>query len=100
MFVSAVFTLSESVLVKLSSAGKLKGGQPVDESITDVDTLNQVSAIIEEVNRELASYEQIKKFVVLGREFSIAEGEMTPTLKMKRNVVESRFKTLIDAMYG
>ena len=44
--------------------------------------------------QKLASYEQVKRFTVLNREFSINEGEMTPTLKMKRNVIETRFKDL------
>jgi long-chain acyl-CoA synthetase len=43
--------------------------------------------------------EQIKKFTILPREFSIAEGELTPTLKVKRNIVTDHFALEIEAMY-
>ena len=55
---------------------------------------------VDEVNANLASFEQIKKFAVLSNEFSIAEGEMTPTLKMKRNVIEDRYREVIDQLYS
>ena len=55
---------------------------------------------VDAVNRSLAGYEKIKKFAVIGREFSIIDGEMTPTLKMKRAVIETRFKSVIDGMYS
>ena len=51
------------------------------------------------LNGHLASYEQIKRFAVLVNEFSIVDGEMTPTLKMKRNVIETRYRDVIDQMY-
>ena len=51
------------------------------------------------LNTELASYEQIKRFAVIAREFSIDDGEMTPTLKMKRAVIEERFRPVIDSFY-
>ena len=46
-----------------------------------------------------AQYERIKKISVLAKEFTLEEGELTPTMKVKRRVVESRYKNLIDAMY-
>ena len=48
----------------------------------------------------MARVEQIKKFTILPREFSIDEGELTPTLKVKRNVVASNFESEIEAMYA
>jgi long-chain acyl-CoA synthetase len=54
---------------------------------------------IEEKNRELARYEQIKKFSVLPVDFSIDTGELTPTLKMKRKVVNENYKDVIESMY-
>ncbi len=47
----------------------------------------------------LASFEKIKKIAVLERDFEIEKGEMTPSLKVKRNVVEKKYKDLIDALY-
>src|SRR5262249_16784720 len=47
----------------------------------------------------LADYEQVKKFTVLKEELSVEAGELTATLKIKRNVVARNYKSLIDAMY-
>jgi long-chain acyl-CoA synthetase len=47
----------------------------------------------------LASYEKVKKIALLDKEFEIEKGEITPTLKVKRNIVEEKYKSIIDAMY-
>lgn len=47
----------------------------------------------------LASYEQIKKIALLDRDFEIEKGEITPTLKIKRNIIEERYKSLLDSLY-
>jgi len=48
---------------------------------------------------DLASYERIKKVAVLERDFEIETGEVTPTLKVKRNIVEQKYAGLIDSLY-
>jgi len=48
----------------------------------------------------LASYEKIKKIVLLSRDFEIEQGEITPTLKVKRNIIEKKYKGVIDALYA
>ncbi|HBL26228.1 MAG TPA: long-chain fatty acid--CoA ligase [Acidobacteria bacterium] len=55
---------------------------------------------VEGVNTTLARYETIKKFVILPRELSIAEGELTPTMKLKRRVVNERFAQEIEGLYA
>jgi long-chain acyl-CoA synthetase len=57
-------------------------------------------AVVETVNAGLPRHEQIKEFAALPAEFSIATGELTPTLKVKRRVVEERWRGTIDALYG
>jgi long-chain acyl-CoA synthetase len=54
---------------------------------------------VERVNRELESYERIKKYVILDRRFTENSGEMTPTLKVKRNVVIANLKDEIKKLY-
>ncbi len=49
---------------------------------------------------ELARFEQVKKFTLLPREFSLEFGEITPTMKLRRKVIMERFQTEIDAMYS
>lgn len=94
-YLSAIITLTEPVLTELQK----KPGSLSDTTITDGEIIKQVKSYVDELNKSLAGFEQIKRFTVLSKEFSIADGEMTPTLKMKRNVIEARFRNVIDAMY-
>lgn len=55
---------------------------------------------IEEVQKELSGVEKVKKFVLMPSEFEISSGEITPTLKIKRNIVLQKYKELIDSMYA
>jgi len=54
---------------------------------------------VDQVNTKLAQYETIKYFRVLPRLFSVDEGELTPTLKVKRSVVEEKYQSLLNSMY-
>jgi long-chain acyl-CoA synthetase len=64
------------------------------------DSRALVEQLVEEVNRYLSRYEQIKRFAIVSREFSAEEGEVTPTLKLKRRVIEKRFADEIEELYG
>ncbi len=55
---------------------------------------------VEAVNAPLAQFERIKKFAVLPREFTLEAGELTPTLKVKRRVIDERYKDVIARLYG
>ena len=57
-------------------------------------------SLIDAVNNELASYETLKKFEVLPEDFSVESGELTPSLKVKRRVIQKRYEELIDGFYG
>ena len=54
---------------------------------------------IQQANKELEEYERIKKYVIVNRKFSESNGEMTPTLKVKRNVVLKNFEKEIQELY-
>lgn len=70
-----------------------------EELVRQPQVQKLMAAHIEEVNRRLAKYEQIKRFTVLPAPFSEATGELTPTQKLKRRIIEQKFKAEIDAMY-
>jgi long-chain acyl-CoA synthetase len=59
----------------------------------------EIQRVIDQVNATLARVEQIKRFRLLHRTFTIEHGELTPTLKIKRKVVSQNFAAEIDAMY-
>ena len=96
-FLSVLISPSEGVLAELRAGSP---GSLEREVVSHPETLAEIRMAVDQLNRSLAQYEQIKRFVVISREFSIAEGEMTPTLKMKRSVIEARFRGLIDSMYA
>ena len=56
--------------------------------------------VVAEIQKEFASYEKIKKFRLLPEEFTIENGEITPTLKIKRRVVMEKLSELIEGMYA
>jgi long-chain acyl-CoA synthetase len=67
--------------------------------LTDEQKHAAVEAAVDHVNRERSRYEQIKRFVILPRDFSLEEDELTPTLKLKRKVVLDHFATEVATLY-
>jgi len=63
------------------------------------DVRQLFETIIDDVNRDLAQFERIKKFVILDQDLTIASGALTPTMKVKRRVVEEQFRAVIDKIY-
>jgi len=59
-----------------------------------------IESEVQNRNRELASFESVKKFRILPRELTIEDGDLTPTLKIKRRVICDKHPELIQAMYG
>ena len=72
---------------------------PRAELVTRADVLALYQEIIDALNRDLSQFERIKKIALLPAEFSIESGELTPTLKVKRKVIEERWRDDIEAMY-
>ena len=73
------------------------------KDIEDLIKHNQVKDMFEkrfeELQKEFSGFEKIKKFTLLPKEFSIEAGEITATLKLKRKVIQKKYKELIDKMY-
>jgi long-chain acyl-CoA synthetase len=59
----------------------------------------EIQAAIDEINSHYASVEQIKRFEILPKDFSQPTGELTPTLKIKRSIVQHKYAETIDAIY-
>ncbi len=71
-----------------------------DELVRRADVRAVFEPIVERANSELASFEQVKTFALLPVEFSVAGGELTPTLKVRRRIVEARWTEVIEALYA
>jgi long-chain acyl-CoA synthetase len=73
---------------------------PVELQSGDTDPQELVQGIVDEVNRDRVRVEQIKRFTILPRDFSQEEGELTPTLKLRRKIVHEHFADEIDQLYS
>jgi long-chain acyl-CoA synthetase len=85
-------------------ARRLGVPEPTDEAavrelVVRKDARDLYGLVIAKVNVGLAQFERIKRFALLPREFTIERGELTPTLKVKRRVVEERYRRVIDQLY-
>jgi len=69
------------------------------ELITNHKLLKKIEEDLNEAQKNLSSYEKIRKFTLLGKPFTIEDGELTPTMKIKRKYVEEKYKQVIDKMY-
>ena len=72
----------------------------IEELVNDPEVHKMMEERINNYQKELASYEQIKRFVLLPKPFTMESGELTNTLKIKRAVINKRYRLLIDAMYA
>ncbi|MGB1697240.1 MAG: AMP-dependent synthetase/ligase, partial [Thermoplasmatota archaeon] len=67
--------------------------------VADQRVVSLIEQQVEAVNAQLPRYEQIKKFWIVPRAWSVEDGELTPTLKLKRRIIADKFKTFIDGLY-
>ncbi len=86
-YIAALFTLDEPEVAKWRE----DGGEDLRALIQDV---------VDDVNAQHSRFEQIKRFAILPRDFSADEGEVTPTLKLRRRVVQEHFADEIDRLYS
>ncbi len=73
------------------------------ESDTELAKHPEITALIErdigQIQKDLSSYERVRRFTLLDKPFSVEEGELTPTQKVRRKIVEERYAHLIEDMY-
>ncbi len=71
----------------------------IKELLINEKIYEDVDAEIQNLTKDLARFEQIKQFTLMSKEFTIEDGELTPTLKIKRKVVSEKYADIIDKMY-
>jgi long-chain acyl-CoA synthetase len=97
-YLVALLTLNEAEIKTFARAESLKS-ESLGELVNEPKIQELIQKEIDGKNKELPSFSTIKKFKVLPRQFTLEDGEVTPTLKLKRRVIAQKFKDMIDAMY-
>ena len=97
-YVTALVTLDEESIQKWAQDHGL-GNVPYDKLTQHPRVTELVESAVNELNSQLASYETVKKFAILPSDLSIEEGTLTPSLKVKRKVVEDRYRDVLEGFY-
>ena len=98
-FIAARVTLDEEALpLWLDSKGK-SADLTVEQLRDDPDVLAEIDAAVKDANKAVSQAEAVKKFRVLGTDFTEANGLLTPSLKLKRGSVLKEFDSEIEALY-
>jgi long-chain acyl-CoA synthetase len=98
-FIGVLVTIDEEFF----PSWKAQHGKPADATVADLaddpELRAEVQSAVDEANKQVSHAEAIKKFVILGNDFTEATGEITPSLKLKRNVVTKNYATTIETLY-
>ena len=99
-FIGALITLDPEAMPHwLSTHGK-PAGMTLAEAAQDPDLRADIQRAVDDANKAVSHAEAIKKFTVLGEEWSIEGGQVTPSMKLKRNVVMVECAAAVDELYA
>ncbi|MDS0139645.1 MULTISPECIES: long-chain fatty acid--CoA ligase [unclassified Amycolatopsis] len=98
-FIAALVTVDEEYFPSWKSQHGKPAGASVADLAADPDLLAEIQAAVDEANKSVSKAEAIKKFTVLANDFTEAGGEITPSLKLKRNVVSKNYANDIEGLY-
>ncbi|NGP04535.1 long-chain fatty acid--CoA ligase [Rhodococcus sp. 14C212] len=99
-FIGALVTLDPEALPGWKERHGIPADAPVSELLKNPDLIAEIDAAVAEGNKKVSNPEQIKKYRILEVDFTIETGELTPTLKLKRNVIHEAHGTAIEAIYS
>ncbi len=94
---AALITLDAVEIEKWATAQGVSGG--LEELAANESVRDLVQGIVDDVNRERSRFEQIKRFTILPRDFTMERDEMTPTLKLKRRAIHEHYGAEIESLY-
>jgi long-chain acyl-CoA synthetase len=97
-YVAALLTLDATEIGRWAGEHAVEGDLASlsrDERVRDL-----LQGTVDDANRERSRFEQVKRFTVLPRDFTMEDGEITPTLKLRRRAVQEHFAGEIDALYA
>ncbi|CDO89286.1 long-chain fatty acid--CoA ligase [Mycobacterium triplex] len=98
-FVGALITIDPEAFGGWKERNSKAEGSSVGDLATDPDLVAEVDAAVKQANLSVSHAESIRKFRILPVDFTEDTGELTPTMKLKRNVVAEKFASDIEALY-
>jgi long-chain acyl-CoA synthetase len=97
-YVTALFTVNAATAETVKGMEAFKGRQP-NEVVVAPPVVAEVQKAVSRVNKQLAPFEQIRRFKVLDSDFTIESGELTPTMKVRRGRVLENRRELVTELY-
>jgi long-chain acyl-CoA synthetase len=98
-YVVALVTLDPDAMASWAAENGM-AGKSYAEVVGSQPVRDMVQGYVEELNSQLNRWETIKKWELLDHDLSVESGELTPSMKVKRNVVEENYKDVIDGFYA
>lgn len=98
-YVTAIIIPAYEALKEYASKHKIQY-RSIEELVKNSDIIKMIEARIDELQKNFASFEQIKRFTLLPKAFSMETGELTNTLKIRRSIINKLYSREIEAMYA
>ncbi|MBD0864037.1 long-chain fatty acid--CoA ligase [Gordonia sp. zg691] len=98
-FIGALITIDPEAVPGWLERHNLPADTPISALVDNADLKAEIDAAVKEANAKVSSAEAIKKFTILDTDFTIDTGELTPTMKLKRNVIHDAHKEAIADLY-
>lgn len=98
-YCTALITLDPDAIQEWAKQADL-ADQPYDEIVTSEAAREMVQSYVEQLNSQLNRWETVKNFAILPKDLDVEDGEITPSMKVKRKYVEERYRDLLDEMYS
>ncbi|MEK8070557.1 AMP-dependent synthetase/ligase [Rhodococcoides navarretei] len=99
-FIGALITLDPEALPGWLERHNLSADIPFSELSKNADLVAELDKAVAEANKKVSSPEQIKKYTILENDFTVETGELTPTMKLKRNIIHAERGNDIEAIYS
>ena len=97
-FVSMLVALDPEAITKWAAAHGL-AGKSYAEIVTSKEVRDLIAPFIDEVNKDVANWEQVKKWTILPADLTLESGDLTPSMKLKRKSVEQKYRSQLDGFY-
>ncbi|RMB72398.1 long-chain fatty acid--CoA ligase [Rhodococcus sp. SBT000017] len=99
-FIGALITLDPEALPGWLERHNLAADIPFSELSKNAEMVAEIDKAVAEANKKVSSPEQIKKYTILENDFTVETGELTPTMKLKRNIIHTERGSDIEAIYS